>query len=239
MNRITTSFLFGCALALAGFSTAHAQARPRWNQPQPEIIVGANNIERVRDFDPASAIYRASAPTARISMPDIFGWRSYCTGSLIGEDTLLTGGHCLDKRYREYLVTFAFLNENDEPEAYRVTGVIHYSKKDDIAILRLDGKPGAKYGFYRIAQTAPLPGEKLVIFHHPAGEIKSVSHKDCAFYETRNIYFVHTCDTEIGSSGAPILNERFELVAVHQGGLGTEKYTLNYGHAMSGTRRSR
>ena len=96
----------------------------------------------------------------------------------------------------------------------------------DIAVLRLkaldaDGPPLPVH-----IRKAPVSNDILTIVHHPACEGKRINSKSCfvrdancqGWQNSNKVDFTHRCDTEPGSSGAPIFDRDGLLVGLHHRG---------------------
>lgn len=69
-----------------------------------------------------------------------------------------------------------------------------------------------------------MKGEPVNIIGHPAGQPKQVVVRDSYLVDLPNIdnadfYFHYTGDTEKGSSGSPVFNDQWEMVALHHSGI--------------------
>lgn len=157
---------------------------------------------------------------------DFGSGRYYGTGFLIGPDLLLTNHHVLfdqdhgDERAREVELLLDYEEGFDgrlrEAHAYRgMPETIVGDKKDDWAVIRLTEAPDASY------PRLPLDGGELAvndpvfIIQHPDGRPKEVG-------LTRNLVrfagadrIQYLTDTEGGSSGSPVFNSRWQVVALH------------------------
>ena len=102
-----------------------------------------------------------------------------------------------------------------------------------MALLRLEGQPGLKWGVLDFAATDALDGEKLFVVQHPSGEAKQISDEGCAVVmipapgRGADTDLAHGCDTLGGSSGSPVFNSTGHVVGLH-----------HWGRANSGTFRN-
>ena len=209
---------------------------PLMSFASPNVIIGEDELEKLKDLDPRSEIYQKSLPTGRLKLPGPLGIPDYCTVSLVSPRLVITAAHCLKKRDVTKLVVFFeyYTKASKSLNPYPVTAVKLVLEKEDIAILELQGTPGLKYGAYPIAKRSPVINEPLIIYEHPGLDEKSVSRKNCKLDDTDGVELLHTCDTENYSSGSPILNTNFEIVGVHQGAQDTNGVSLNYGRWVIG-----
>ena len=107
----------------------------------------------------------------------------------------------------------------------------------DFAILRISAVD--RLGPIRPAKIAPgrvAANDRIRVVHHPAGRVKqlswncTVSDPQWAGWQDAAVRseFSHVCDTEAGSSGAPIFNERNELVGIHHLGFAFDSTKCEY-----------
>lgn len=200
----------------------------------PSVIIGEDQIVKLNTIDQASILFQNSRPTGRIRLPSKVGLHDYCTVSLISKNEIITAAHCLkDRKVLELTAYFEYYDKSTKNlNPFKVTALKMINEGRDLAILELENNPGDVYGHYAIAKTAPELNAQLLIYQHPGLDPKSLSHLDCAFIGFDSNRFKHTCDTENYSSGSPILNENFELVAIHQGAFGTMTEMSNYGQMV-------
>lgn len=64
-----------------------------------------------------------------------------------------------------------------------------------------------------------LKAEVLNVIHHPGGDRKRVSIRDNRLVSQDEKWLRYTSDTRHGSSGAPVFNDQWEMVALHHGGV--------------------
>jgi V8-like Glu-specific endopeptidase len=73
---------------------------------------------------------------------------------------------------------------------------------------RLIAKPGKEH-----------PGQRVNVIHHPAGNPKQVSLRENFLALILDDYLHYMTDTMRGSSGSPVFNDEWEVVALHHAGL--------------------
>ncbi|WP_210211515.1 SUMF1/EgtB/PvdO family nonheme iron enzyme, partial [Azospirillum griseum] len=153
-----------------------------------------------------------------------------CTASIISRDYILTNHHCVpgkDEASRPVrallLMNYYDETRSDETVRYDVDiRPVETSQWPDYSILRVAGNPAARFGALTLPVTAPLPSEPLIMFHHPLGQPMVLSAKGCRV-GARPIdgdgQLIHYCDTDQGSSGAPILDMNgSRLIGLHYAG---------------------
>lgn len=64
-----------------------------------------------------------------------------------------------------------------------------------------------------------LKAESLNVIHHPGGDRKRVSLRNNRLVSQDEKWLRYTSDTRHGSSGAPVFNDQWEMVALHHGGV--------------------
>lgn len=150
---------------------------------------------------------------------------SYGSGFLIGSrDFIITNNHVIkdiatakasiaefdyDEDDIEYEVSFA-------PERFFVT-----NKELDFTIIACDSTPlPADIEAIALLEDADTitRGERVNIIQHPRGRRKEISLHDNKVNYVYDIGIRYTADTEGGSSGSPVFNNQWNLVALHHAG---------------------
>lgn len=76
--------------------------------------------------------------------------------------------------------------------------------------------PGTKWGFIPLRDTVNYaPGQRLNVVQHPRGRRKEVALQSNTVTNIFNNHVRYSTDTEPGSSGSPVLNNAWDLVALH------------------------
>ena len=83
--------------------------------------------------------------------------------------------------------------------------------------LRPSGQGTAPKGlaFY---EELPVAGGRATVLHHPGGSDLQVSDRHNLIVSVNPPVVRYLADTEAGSSGAPVFDENWRLIAIHQGG---------------------
>lgn len=152
-----------------------------------------------------------------------------CTGFLVAESLLLTNQHCFDsaEACASAIALFGYQEDEDRNlapgEAFRCERVTASDAGLDFTLIKLSGAPGARWGVLPWDLRAPAQGTALYIVQHPGGEPKRIALDGCAVKTQSAVGAApgketdlgHTCDTENGSSGSPMLSLENRIVGLH------------------------
>ncbi len=204
--------------------------------PGPSIIAGPDyrpeaTIEE-RDFLPVWFL-RVGFERARAVAQLEFGPRERTmigTGFMVSAELLLTNHHVFPtlELARDARVLFDF--EDDERGRQRSPSVFlarpdrFYlaNERLDFALVAVDQAPGhpRRWGSIplRHAPDAITANSRVSIVQHPAGRRKEVVVNGNRITKVTDLAIHYLADTEGGSSGSPVFNQRWELVALHHAG---------------------
>lgn len=157
------------------------------------------------------------------------------TGSLVTDRLLLTNQHVCPTPEDAAEMAVQFGYEYDEVGAERPADqralspdTLYVADPEldyaFVAVADRDGQPpGALYGYVPlIEQTGKaVIGEVVNVIHHPAGDRKRVSLRNNRMVAMDDLWLRYESDTREGSSGAPVFNDQWELIALHHGGVPT------------------
>jgi S1-C subfamily serine protease len=155
------------------------------------------------------------------------------TGSLVTPRLLLTNNHVIATADMATSMNVEFNFEYDENGLERPSDPWPLAPTDFfatdpeldftlVAVANRDGSPpGATYGHNRlIGETGKaVIGEVLNVIHHPAGQRKRASIRFNRLVSEDDLWVRYESDTQEGSSGAPVFNDQWEMVALHHGGV--------------------
>lgn len=150
----------------------------------------------------------------------------YGNGFLVGRDTLLTNHHVLfnwkqndtlaSKVEIQFNYQFGANNQlqqtnNYEGEPSSIKGV----REHDWAIIKLREPLPASYPTLSLGLSNPQQDDRVYIIQHTNGGPKQIGlHRNIIRYVDNNIIHYLT-ETAPGSSGSPIFNEKWEVIALH------------------------
>ena len=165
------------------------------------------------------------APAVARLLVTLPGGRYYGTAFRIGEDLLLTNHHVLfDAAGARATAVEAWLryelDVTGRPREHQVIGcradTIIGDRVHDWAVIRVDVPPAPGVPILDLAGAQSVAtGDRVYIIQHPNGGMKKVGmHHNVVRYADEDVIQYWT-DTEPGSSGSPVFNERWELVALH------------------------
>ncbi|MEJ6483559.1 trypsin-like peptidase domain-containing protein [Nostoc punctiforme UO1] len=142
------------------------------------------------------------------------------TGVLITNDLLLTCNHIFSKsQVQKAWVRFGYKAGKYESEKDILElNIIPNNSRFDYALLKIN--PQTQQKAISIDETSILDsGQNIRIIHHPQGNPVIISDFG-QITQVGEDYIDHNVKTDDGSSGAPIFNRQWELIAIHQGNPG-------------------
>ncbi len=100
-------------------------------------------------------------------------------------------------------------------------GGFYTSAEDDWTLVKLAGadlKAAASYGFLTFSKKGAVVDDFANIIQHPLGGPKQISlYNNLIMYADENVV-QYLNDTQVGSSGAPVFNVDWEVIALHHSG---------------------
>ena len=143
------------------------------------------------------------------------------TGVLIGKNLLLTCNHIFSKsQVQEAWVRFnytfgSYSLDSDVFELDLETAIRH--SQLDYALLKVKGEPRQR--ITNCINAILDSSQEIRLIHHPRGQHIVISGLG-QIVQVGDDYIDHNISTDEGSSGAPIFNRDWQLVAIHRGNLG-------------------
>lgn len=178
-------------------------------------------IHKCADFLPAHFLVEGAAKAkavCRISTPTTYG-----TGFLVGREYLMTNNHVLGyvEEAEQSVAEFGFEDSQAgkkvalEPHRLFIT-----NQELDFTIVACDEEA--------LPEVEPIPllrspatvtrNERVNIIQHPRGRPKEVALHENQVTWVKDKVIQYRTDTEPGSSGSPVFNNNWDLVALHHAG---------------------
>lgn len=214
-----------------------------------EKIINTADFVGVRYLDEGVAAARA---IGRVHILGADGSRlGFGTGFLVSPHLLLTNHHVLPDAATAAasVVEFDYQDGIDgrplrprsvslDPGRFFVA-----DRERDFALVAVDASPDvlAPYGFNRLtdAQGTVVIGECVTIVQHPRGEKKQIALRENKIVDIPEMFVHYSADTEPGSSGSPVFNDQWEVVALHHASVRAPQQTQYGGFLNEGVRISR
>ncbi len=195
-----------------------------------EKIVGKSEIMPIRFMHRGSQVARAIGRVVFRTQRQAVG-----TGFLVSPRLLLTNCHVLQERddARNTLAQFEYLTNSDRS----TTTPVEFQFQPDVLFLQspiaeldcalvavepvnADGVELSRFGWCTLrGQTGKEhPGERVNIIHHPQGIPQQVSLRENFMVLILDNYLHYMTDTSPGSSGSPVFNDEWDVVALHHAG---------------------
>lgn len=217
------------------------QLPERPDTESPRAIIDNLTLERIlgeNDLMPISflllGLHRARS-VGRIHIRDRTGRRlGFGTGFLISPRLLLTNNHVLERAEEAALSEVEFDFELDYAGNLR-TSVSFELRPDDFFVtdIELDfslvavapnaelGHEPREWGWNRLLEQDGLVvrGESVTVIQHPNGEAKQIALRENRVIDLLDSFTHYQTDTAPGSSGSPVFNDQWEVVALHHSGV--------------------
>lgn len=87
--------------------------------------------------------------------------------------------------------------------------------------MRADGGDLGPFGWNRLIEVEgkAVVGDCLSIIQHPGGELKQLALRENELVDVLEFHLHYLTDTGRGSSGSPVFNDQWEVVALHHSGV--------------------
>jgi len=193
-----------------------------------ERILGLNDLISVRFLEQG---WIASRAVGRIHISDGLG---FGTGFMISPRLLLTNNHVLEDKniaarsfvefdYQLGIGSHRPLSQEFDlvPEEFFLTDkgldftlvAVQPVNQKDVEV--------TTYGWLPLSgdENKVIAGEMLNIIQHPGGERKQLALRENRLEDILEEYLHYRTDTAPGSSGAPVFNDQWEVVALHHAGV--------------------
>ena len=200
------------------------------NQIVKEGIIGSNNMISSYFLHKGSKVARSVGRISNKNTREALG-----TGFLISPNLIMTNNHVIPNKVtaNACIIEFDFFSDNSgnpikanefelQPDRLFLTSSQNVFDFTLIAIQPINqlGVSVNQFGWIQLIEETGKAhiGERLNIIHHPLGQPQHISIREnlLVTHEESKIYLKYMTDTEPGSSGSPVLNDEWELVALHR-----------------------
>lgn len=215
------------SLALSPVQPARPSAGAREATPDsgPETILHVNVLKQV---DWLGRAVEVSKSVCRVLTPGGLG-----TGFLVAPRLLMTNSHVIPDPGLAGQSQAEFNYEQDITGRYLTTyryrldpAVFHTSPPDelDYTLVGVEAAAGLppleSWGRLELNPFAdPIPSEHVVIIQHPNGGLKQIALTANQVVRVDGPYMHYTTDTMPGSSGSPVFNDLWQVIALHHAGV--------------------
>ncbi|MBD1382356.1 DNA/RNA non-specific endonuclease [Metabacillus arenae] len=215
-----------------------------------ERIIGQDNLFPTSYLE---AGVKAAKSVCRIEVRDRIGRvLGYGTGFLVSPSLLLTNNHILKNEVTAEHCLAQFNYEHDlnlrerQMKSFRLSPKRFFmtNTKLDFTLVALEELSEDKtnlsdFGFLPLFPPSGkgLVGEFVSVIQHPSGAPKALAIRDSKIIDVFDDYIHYSADTLEGSSGSPVFNDEWTVVALHHAGVPDPKDETNY-IANEGTRVS-
>lgn len=196
-------------------------------------------IGKTRDFQFVEFLEQAlymSKAVGRIVTRLGGGRVSFGTGFMVSPHLLMTNHHVLTSADNAARSTVEFDFQRDRLgraitiRTFKLDPATFFlnDKALDFALVAVssdgNGRPLGHYGWCPLIKEPGkiVAGEPINIIQHPKGEMKQVVIRENRLidpFEGLDLFFHYEADTEPGSSGSPVFNDQWEVVALHHSGV--------------------
>lgn len=199
-----------------------------------ERIIAQNQLMSVSFFARGT---RAAMAVCRIAVRNHNGQLlGYGTGFMVSPQLMMTNNHVLNNVNSASVATIQFDHALSvqgppmQPKEFRLKPEVFFmtsdAKKLDYAVIAVEpvnneGYAVADRGWINLIPDSgkAITGEPLNIIQHPAGEMMQIAIRENKALGPDGDFFIYTTDTKRGSSGSPVLNDQWQVAALHHAGV--------------------
>lgn len=184
------------------------------------MIIGKNTILNLY------FVKRASRVSKNIGRIILEGQSGMGTGFILKNKYLLTNNHILNSYEAADKATFHvdfFIDENENFNKGKKLEIkpkilFHTSVEYNLTLVSLNDNIEHTFNSLFISNGELVKDEDVNIIHHPQGEPMQISIREGKLIEFSKSHLLYTSPTLPGSSGAPLFNDYWELIGIHESG---------------------
>ena len=187
-----------------------------------EKIIGENTLRHVNILDQA---IDASKSVCRLLVTYKDGEKAYGTGFMISKDLVMTNYHVvnIDAEINKIECAFNYQLDKSYNECNTwiirgsASGVFYANSDLDYTVFQIEKESGTGNGLSFKAIMART-GDRVSIIQHPGGYLKKISMQNNKVVFSNEQLIQYITSTEPGSSGSPVFNDGFKVIAIHHSG---------------------
>jgi len=183
-----------------------------------EQLIGNNNLR------PIGFLEKGLQCAKSVCLIEVPGFGSG-TGFLVSPGIVMTNNHVLPSANHAKVARFRFnyqLDVNGKLEtskSFSATQDVYSTNPAlDYTIVSVADFPEKEFGTLELSYDNVSPGDEVNIIQHPGGEPKQIALVDNQVAYVDNNIAQYLTDTLPGSSGSPVFNDLWHLVAIHHSG---------------------
>ena len=198
-----------------------------------ERIIGKNQLMDVNYFSKGLKVAKTVGRIVQIRGEHI---QPIGTGFLVAPNLLMTNNHVIESKYDAEIFMVEFEYEKNNKGDVGETTFFHFNPSAffitneslDFTVVAVEpiaqNNPEKKlenYGYNKLISSKKLiiKGERVSIIQHPEGLPKMIAFRENKVIEIKDSFIHYTTDTQKGSSGSLVLNDQWEVVALHRAGV--------------------
>ena len=188
-----------------------------------------NSVEPVNILGTQTILHQMMNCICKLKINKVNGTGFFCKipfGNNVTKYFLMTNHHILNKKHCD-INTKINLLINDEKEIkaidLRIKRTFYFNEENDITLIEINKNDNIKYflelddNLFRHNNKILYEHKSLYVLQYPQGKNAAVSYGLLTSLD--NLDIKHTCSTENGSSGSPILNlETNKVIGIHKEG---------------------
>lgn len=184
-----------------------------------EKLIGDNNLRPIAFLEQG---LRIAQSVVQVVVPS----QGLGTGFMVSPDAMLTNHHVLEDpdAAATSLARFNYAADIDGsllPSFYakcRPDLLFVTSPELDFTLVAVEGSPGVRFGVVPMLENPAIVGRRVNIIQHPNGEPKQIALVDNEIVYSDGNIVQYLTDTLPGSSGSPVFDDEWRLVALHHSG---------------------
>ena len=182
-----------------------------------EKIIGENTLRPIHYLNLA---LEAAKAVVKIKLE-----RGCGSGFLCGKDLIITNNHVVASKEEAMNSRFLFnfqVDKNEELEEVTKLstledGFFYTNEELDFTVIQIESTP-PNVKPLKLKSTIVNIDDRVSIIQHPGGYFKQISMQNNFVVYADNKVVQYVTSTEPGSSGSPVFNDSFEVVAIHHSG---------------------